>query len=366
MKKLIKGVIIFVCLLNIKIVSKAQTIDFAPLDAYWKLIEPLKSGDSLSLITWKNFLDIEPNKIYVQNQGFDNDYLERLRKTIQLVYMSKNENILAKRVVAIDKDPSSYWLTYKVYVYKKYEKELKAFQNQLINPSYIPLIYKNSFEWLPKKLQNKDGKIDIHFLGIENDAIAGDGIVITTLWTLYNQDKLKMGGLLGHEMHHVLRKPITFPKIDEQDLGIIYFINATLNEGTADMIDKVVNIEYQGELPMGMSYKDFELFQADSIVAQVDINLIEMQKSEGKIFKTEKDYRNLVRWTSGHCPGYYMTDIVVRQGYKKRLMQNIQNPFEFIYLYNKAAKKDKEKPHVFSDEAIAYIKLMENKYWKYK
>ena len=363
MKKLSKGIIFFIFLFNFNNLAKAQTIDFEPLNAYWKLTEPLKKGDSLSVVNWQKFLDIESNKIYIQNQGFGNDYLERLRKTIQIVYMPKYEDILNKRVQAIDKDPSSYWLTYKVYVYKKYEKELKAFQAQLITPTYIPLIYKNAFEWLPKRLQTKDGKIDIHFLGIENDAIAGDGIVIVTLWTLYNQDKLKLGGLLGHEMHHVLRKPFKFSTTEKQDLGIMYFIKAVLNEGTADMIDKVINIAHNDELPMGMSYKDFELFQADSIVTQVDSNLMMMQKSEGKIFKNEKNYRDLIRWTSGHCPGYYMTDIIIRQGYKKRLMENIQNPFKFIYLYNKAAKKDKKKPHVFSDKSIKYVKMMEKKYW---
>jgi hypothetical protein len=153
-------------------------------------------------------------------------------------------------------------------------------------------------------------------------------------------------------MHHVLRKPFGFPTKEKQDEGIMYFMSSVLNEGTADMIDKVVNIAHNDELPIGMKYKDFELFQADSIVAQVDSNLMVMQKTEGKTFKTEKDYRNLIRWTSGHCPGYYMTDIIARNGYKKQLMNHIQNPFEFIYLYNKAAKKDKEKPYVFNDESI--------------
>ncbi|MBC7655411.1 MAG: hypothetical protein H7098_13175 [Oligoflexus sp.] len=363
MKKIIKRILILFFLASIQIIAKAQTMDFAPLDAYWKMIEPLKTGDSLSVVTWKNFLAIEPNKIYIENQGFDNDYLERLRKSIQVVYMPKYENILAKRVLAIEKDPSTYWLTYKVYVYKKYEKELKAFQKQLLEPSYIQLMYKNTFEWLPKRLKNKDDKINIHYLGIENDAIAGDGIVIATFWNIYNQDKLKPAILLGHEMHHVLRKPFGFPTKEKQDEGIMYFMSSVLNEGTADMIDKVVNIAHNDELPIGMKYKDFELFQADSIVAQVDSNLMVMQKTEGKTFKTEKDYRNLIRWTSGHCPGYYMTDIIVRNGYKKQLMNHIQNPFEFIYLYNKAAKKDKEKPYVFNDESIQYVKMMDKKYW---
>ncbi len=187
--------------------------------------------------------------------------------------------------------------------------------------------------------------------------------MIATLWTVYNQDKIKKASLAGHELHHALRKPVEFANVQPQDEGVIYFIARTLNEGTADMVDKVANLAHDDELPMGMSFKDFELYQADSIVAQADTILMNLQKSSGKDFKTEKDIRNLVKWTSGHNPGYYMTDIIVRNGYKKQLLKQIQNPFQFIYLYNKAAKKDKAKPHVFGKEAVEYVREMEGRYW---
>ncbi len=344
-------------------ISNAQKIDTAPLEAYWKMVEPLKHGDSLSIEDWKTFLKIEPNQNYIENQAFDNDYLERLRKTIQFVYMPKYDSLLKARVKAIDKDPASYWMTYKVYMYKKYEKELKNYQLQISNPTYIDTVYKNAFAWLPKRLQKKDTTVNIHLLGIENDAIAGGGTIIATFWQIYNQDKLKLGILGGHEMHHVLRKKIEFKDVSENEAGIIYVLNGILNEGTADMIDKAYNIAHDEELPIDCKFKDFELFQADSIVKQIDSSLINMAISNGKIYKTERNYRDLLRWTSGHCPGYYMTDIIVRNGFKKQLLKNIQNPFSFIYLYNKAAKKDTRKPPVFAPISIEYVKSMEKKYW---
>ena len=348
---------------NFTLPASAQRIDTSPLDSYWKLIEPLKNDDSLSVSDWKTFLQIESNQIYVENQGFDKDYLERLRKVIQVVYMPKYDSLLQTRLVAINKDPTSYWHTYKVYVYKAHEQELKKYEKQILQPVYLDLIYKNAFNWLPKRLQKKDTSVSIRFLGIENDAIAGGGIIIATLWSAYNQDKLKMGILNGHEMHHVLRKEIEFKNVSENDKGIIYVLNNILNEGTADMIDKSYDIAHDDELPIGCRFKEFELFQADSIVKQIDTSLINMAQSQGKIFKTEKDYRNLLRWTSGHCPGYYMTDIIVRNGYKKQLLQNIQNPFYFINLYNKAAKEDKTKPPLLTTLSLNYIKKLEQKYW---
>ena len=352
--------VLFISFLN---TSKAQTFHMEPLEAYWKMIEPLKKGDSLSPETWNQFLNIEANQTYVQNQGFDKNYLERLRKSIEVVYMPQNAEILQKRVAAIEKDPASNWLTYKVYVYKTHEKELKGFEKKLVIPEYLSLIYKNTFSMLPTSLQIKDDKVNIYVLGIENDAIAGNGTVIATMWNLYNADKIQSGALLGHEMHHVLRKPFGYKNVEKQDEGLMYFINVVLNEGSADMIDKPTNIASEKILPYALCYKDFLIPQADSIIVVANKNIMELQVSKGKNFKTEKDYRKLVQYTSGHKPGYFMADVIVRNGYKNQLLKIIQNPFQFIYLYNKAAKKDKKNPPLFADESIKYIQMMEKKYW---
>ncbi|MEO7443965.1 MAG: DUF5700 domain-containing putative Zn-dependent protease [Ferruginibacter sp.] len=342
--------------------SRSQTINTAPLDAYWKMVEPLKHGDSLSQEQWRHFLSLEANNIYIKNQGFSDAYLESLRKNIQYVYMPQYDSLLKSRLKFIEADPASFWLTYKVYVYKKFETELKDFEEKIKEAHYLDDVYANAWQWLPKKLQKKDTSVTINLLGIENDAIAGDGIIIVTLWSLYNQDKLKPGILAGHEMHHVLRGGRGFRNVAEEDKGIIYFLNSVLNEGTADMVDKKYMLTRENELPMEFQFSDFILNQADSIIRQVDTSLINMAHSNGRMYKTEKDYRNLIRWTSGHCPGYYMADIIVINGYKKQLLKNIRNPFYFIYLYNRAALRDVKQPPVFAKASIQYIRSLEKKY----
>ena len=346
--------------------AHAQTINTAPLDAYWKMTEPLKHGDSLSQENWKRFLSIEANDLYVKNQGFSDAYLESLRKSIEYVYMPRYDSLLTARLKKIEQDPSSYWLTYKVYVYKKYEDSLKQFAQQLKDPNYLDKVYANTWQWLPKRAQKKDTAVTISLLGIENDAIAGDGIVIATLWMLYNEEKIKEGIIIGHEMHHVLRGGNRAFNSAESEKGILYFLNVVLNEGTADMVDKTWLLAREAELPMEFQLSEFELFQADSIIRQVDSSLLEMIHSKGKLFKTEKEYRNLIRHTSGHCPGYYMADIIVRNGYKKKMLHHIDDPFYFFYLYNKAARHDRKNPPVFSKASIAYVKDLEKKYRSHK
>ncbi len=364
MKKQTVILVFTTILLTFSTFAKAQIFHTEALDAYWKMIEPLKKGDSLSTATWEKFLSLDANQIYIKNQGFDKDYLKRLKKSIEIVYMPQNAEILAKRVAAIEKDPSTFWLTYKVYVYKKYEKELKKFQSTVGTPEYLEAGYRNTFGWLPKKLQIKNSAINIYLLGIENDAIAGPSGLVLTLWNLYNADKIQVGGLLGHEMHHYLRSPYGFKNISKEDEGLLYFLHVTLNEGSADLIEKPTNIAHNDEIPYGLQIRDFLLPQADSIVQVANQNIEAMQRSGGKIFKTEKDYRNLVKWTSGHNTGYFMADIIVRNGYRNQLLAIIQNPFQFIQLYNRAAKKDAKKPPLFSEDALKYVKTMEKKYWK--
>lgn len=346
-------------LLGILFSTQAQTINTEALDAYWKMVEPLKQGDSLSVETWNNFLQLKGNQIYIKNQGFDKAYLANLRKAVEVVYMPVYASVVAERM----KKPFEYWLTYKVNQYKVHEVELKAYQQRLATASYQEAIYTNAWAWLPKRLHQKAPNLTIFLLGIENDAIASGDVLVFTLWAAYNNDKLKEGILAGHEMHHALRKPVAFQQVAEQDKGLLYTLNSILNEGSADMIDKKYGIINKDKVPTEFDYEDFLLGKSDSIIQKIDENITRMAQSNGQEYQSVKYYRNLVKGTSGHCPGYYMADVIVRNGLKNKMLENIQNPFAFVYLYNQAAKKDHAKPPVFTEISISYLKGLEKKYW---
>ena len=51
-------------------------------------------------------------------------------------------------------------------------------------------------------------------------------------------------------------------------------------------------------------------------------------------------------------------------GYTKQLIATADDPFAFLYLYQKAAKKDKAHPPCFSAASIRYLKGLERKYTK--
>lgn len=337
----------------------AQQVDLASINAFWKITDRLKQGDTLSREAWNSFLQLDGNRTYVENQGFEEAFLESYRKTLQMVYNPKNE----ARVQKMMDDKLNNWLAYKINQYKIHEKELKEYAAHLQDPAYLDSLYLYCWEWLPKRLQQKSPDTKIFIIGIDNDALVHHGAVVFTLWNVYNQDKLKYGILGAHELHHVLRKARTLEATDPSEEGILYALQVILNEGSADMIDKKYSFDKSKDIVYEYQFEDFLLNKPDSIVMQLDSSIQLMAKSKGTKFKTVKYYRNLFNYTSGHNPGYYMADIIVRNGYRKELIENVQNPFYFITLYNKAAKKDKQHPPLFSDQSIGFSKALARKYW---
>lgn len=338
----------------------AQQVDLTSLDAYWKITDGIKQGDTVSREAWKSFLQLEGNHTYVDNQAFTERFLESYRKTLNFVYNPKNE----ARVQKMMDDKLNNWMAYKINQYRIHEKELRDYATTLKEPAYLDSLYLYCWQWLPKRLHQKTPNTKIFIIGIDNDALVHQKKVVFTLWNVYNQDKLKYGILGAHELHHVLRKARSLEATDPSEEGILYALQVILNEGSADMIDKKYSFDKSKDIVYEYHFDDLLLNKPDSIVMKLDTSMQLMAQSKGAKFMTVKDYRNLFNYTSGHNPGYYMADIIVRNGYKKALIENVQNPFYFITLYNKAAKKDKQHPPVFSDQAIAFSKVLARKYWK--
>jgi len=342
--------------------ASAQHIHTEALTAYWKITDQLRQGDTLSRQDWKNFLALDGNSQYVTNQGFTDAFLDNYRKWMQFVYNPKNSERLKKMM----ESKFDYWMAYKINQYRVHETELRAYAAHLTDQAYMNSMYKNSWAWLPPRLHTKSPETNIYFIGIDNDAVVQNGTIVFTLWTAYCQDKLKYGILGGHELHHVLRRGVGFDHAEPQDEGVLYLLSSILNEGSADMVDKKYGFQYPDKLPIEYHFDELLLTHPDSIIRQIDTTMQVMATTKGATFTTQKQYRKLINYSSGHNPGYYMADVIVRNGYRSQLIGQIQNPFSFIYLYNKAAQKDKKHPPVFSATAISYCKALEKRYWKNK
>jgi len=75
-----------------------------------------------------------------------------------------------------------------------------------------------------------------------------------------------------------------------------------------------------------------------------------------------KFYRRLTNGTNGHLPGFFMAYTIYRNGLTKQLLEHADDPIAFALLYQKAAKKDKKRPPIFSNTSERYLRQLARKY----
>lgn len=336
-----------VTLLLISFSIQAQTINIEAVTKYWELTDSLKQNKPLTDEKWARFINIEGNKTYADSE-FDSVRLARYRKAIEIVYMPVNDSLLQARLKAKD------WYCTLAKRYKDEEQELKSYlANTIQNPAYFNHAYQYVYEYLPKKSQHHVTNLKLYYNCLSNDAISYPNGLFFSLLSVVNNAQTEQGTLEAHELHHRLREEKdVYLHQDKKDFGILWAIRNIPNEGIADMIDK--------PWEKNDDIKDWLIDPAAATIKSLDSCLIVMAAGKDSA-QTERYYRNLLKRTTGHMPGFYMAQIIVKNGYKKQMVELSYNPFAFFYLYNKAASKDKENPCLFSDKSIAYLKRLEKK-----
>jgi hypothetical protein len=352
-KYLQKALILFIMILLLTPALKAQTINIDAALKYWELTDSLKKNKPITDEQWTEFINLEGNKTYARSV-FDSASLVSYRRALEIVYMPANDARLQKNLKA------KYWYATLIKRYKDQEDSLKTYlQQTLQSPAYKNVMYKYVYEYLPKKDRHPVKDLKFYYNGLGMDAVSYPNGIFMSLMACVNNSKIKNGILEAHELHHQLRSQMEFKKMKPEHEGVLYAIFSIQNEGVADMIDKVPMLAQPGD-PDGIT--NWLLTPAPAAIKSLDSNLVVMAQSQSASFQNEKAYRKLLRSSAGHMPGFYMARIIVNNGYKKQMLNIANNPFQFIYLYNKAAKKDAMHPKTFSKKAITYLNALEKTY----
>jgi hypothetical protein len=354
-KQLQKASILLAFILLLAPALKAQTINIDAALKYWELTDSLKKNKPITDEQWTAFINLEGNKTYARSV-FDSASLVSYRRALEIVYMPGNDARLQKNLKA------KYWYTILIKRYKDQEDSLKTYlQQTLQSPAYKDVMYKYVYEYLPKKDRHPVKDLKFYYNGLAMDAVSYPNGIFISLMAGVNNSKIKNGILEAHELHHQLRSQMEFKNIKPEHEGMLYAIFSIQNEGIADMIDKVPTLAQPGDPD---SITDWLLKPAPAAIKLLDSNLVVMARSQGASFQNEKAYRKLLHSSAGHMPGFYMASTIENNGYKKQMINTAANPFQFIYLYNKAAKKDATHPPVFSKDAIKYLESLEKLYKK--
>ncbi|ASK28729.1 hypothetical protein CEY12_00755 [Chryseobacterium sp. T16E-39] len=334
----------------------SQTFDDSSCWEYFKITESLKKNEPLDKKTWNQFLKNEAIQVYLKDQGVDSTYTESYRKTMEIVYMPKNSSILQEKL----KDRNNNWWIYNVNEYKVNEDQMKKYLTEIKKDpkKYFETCYQYTYQMLPKKNHTTAPEYKITIIPIHNDAHVESKWMVFTLLAAYFHDNNKMGVLGGHEFQHVLRPRLVFD-VEDQDKVLVAILQRILNEGSADLVDK----RYEGDDAMKLlefqrEYGKEFLTEGAKVIKNMDslLSVKPLDRSKLKINKLINSWS-----TSGHIPGYYMANIIEKGGYKKELIKHIEDPFEFVYLYDKASKKVKDA-YILSATTMDLIHELDKKY----
>ena len=327
--------------------ASAQGINMEAVTKYWELTDSLKQNKPITDAQWEHFININGNKTYASSE-FDSVRLARYRKAIEIAYMPANDSLLQARLRAKD------WYVILAKRYKDEEAQLKIYlANITEKPDYFNRAYQYVYEYLPARSQHRVKDIKLYYNCLSNDAISGADGLFFSLLSVIDNSKTKTGTLEAHELHHRLREEINISKKqDPKNAGLLWAIHNIPNEGIADMIDKT------WEKPEDI--KEWLIDSAPATIKSLDSCIMVLALNTDSV-QTEKYYRNLLKRTTGHMPGFYMAQMIVKNGYKQQMIDGSDDPFVFFYLYNHAAAKDAAHPVVFSATSIAYLQMLERR-----
>ena len=346
-------------------IANAQTFDTDSVDAFWRVVEEVKSDRSISDGMWSEFRNQEANKIWFGLAvKLDANYELYYRNAIEIVFQPSRKQELSDILKLPKSSPRNLQNIFVAGMYENYylkQDKIKEFYKKVKNDDYLATVYNLSLTMLPKNYKKpvetlKNLKIYVHC--IENGATAGKYGLIFSAAGLYNFEKDNLGILAAHELHHILRKSNIKDDVAPDKEYAVRIMESCLNEGSADLINNS---------PVFSNPEFAELKGRTLANSEEKIRTIDGWFSDGYKNKlnsrTTEDVNKLFDYLGGHNPGYFMSSTIVKNGFRNQLRETVDNPFEFFLLYQKAAKIDKNVPR-FSVETIKFIKALNKKYYR--
>jgi hypothetical protein len=343
MQKIHSVIVLYLILFFFFKPASAQ-INTESLESYWNIVDSLKADKIPSIETWDDFFAKEGNQVAFHNLRNSRRMRDTIVDYLQLVYLPSRRDELLKRNY-------SPFLENILFVRDR-EVSIKEYVSFLKKSSLVDSMYKLAYQYLPANKRSKVPDLKIYYIGpLTINAQASKNVIFIDIGSDFRYSTKRKGIVGAHELHHLLVGGWKPKKAD----ALKYFLllrtlESLMKEGVADLIDK----KYISEEDTFFNSLNPERFSmSDSLVIQLNSELERLSKST----ETRPLFRPMIR--SGHVPGHYMALVIERNGYLPELINNMHDPFAFVYIYNKAAKKDELKPLTFSASAISYLKGIE-------
>jgi hypothetical protein len=337
----------------------SQHINTDAITRFWQVVDHLELDLPLNDSLWNAFYNARGNKDYmIKNRP--RYQVAEYRRDIEFVFRPSLRDSL-KSVEAADTNVYDDILENLMYI-RTHEQELRAYTTEVTTPAYLESCILLARQYLPKgKRKRIPGNLTIYIMVMAFDAAVQDSSMYFGLARMYEYDRFRKGALAGHEMHHQQRVNRKIGRaVSSADSAGFYAIDQINNEGSADLVDKMLLLDNPGKIFRGTNTVHRLIDPAPAAIRLLDscFRINAVHKNE-MVTITQLD--RIMGYSSGHLPGMFMVDVIRRGGLEAQLIQQCDNPFEFFFLYNKAAAQDSRKPPLFAPETIAYLRKLERR-----
>lgn len=328
------------------VAATAQRLNTDAIDAFWRVVDRLERDKPLTDSLWNAYYDLPGNKAYMHANRPAEEVAEH-RRYLEFVFRPSVRDSLKTLP-----DQNDDILDNLVYI-RDHEAALRAYTDTVVLPAYLSGCRDLALQYLPKgKHLPIPSDLTIYIMAIAFDGAFQGSHMYFGIARVYEYDRFRKGALAGHELHHQmrvddsLRRPVT-----ADDSAAFTAVDLVNNEGSADLIDKMLVIDNPGQVFRAAGNLHRLMDRAPAAIRALDSCF---RRGSG-------DYDAILNYSSGHLPGMYMADVIRRGGLTAELVAHDDNPFRFFYYYNQAAALDPRKPPVFSAEAMGYLRGLEKR-----
>ncbi|WP_055562295.1 DUF5700 domain-containing putative Zn-dependent protease [Hymenobacter sp. AT01-02] len=348
--------VVLLALLLLGLEASAQTINTDAVTRYWELTDALRQNQPITDQAWDEFITMPGNTTYIRNTFLPDpkskSSLQYYRQALEVVYMPKHDSVRRAKLQAKEQP---YVL---IEDYKQREADYRQYIQQTVqSPDYLPLMYRLAYEYLPAATHTKVPDLKMYYTAIGNGATSQKEGIFFSLKVVVDDDKAKPGIIEAHEMHHQLIPIKQFGTIAAEDKGLMWALRGIRAEGIADLIDKKALYQVPGD---PHRVKAQFLDPAPRAILRLD-SVLQVVAGGATTGKSASFYQQILGF-SGHVPGCYMARIIEAQGHRNALVAEADNPFAFVRLYQKAAKKSAARPPLFSKATMIYLATLEKRY----
>ena len=332
--------------------------DFTGIDKFLSITETLMKNKEPGVKDWDELFQTPGYKLIRMNEISDYFFQKSFRYVFKpslkdsLKYELSKANSIKKRFI-------NHYLDV-----RERRAEVVAQVKKLKNTPIARTAAKNALEFLPiKELTDYP---QVAFL-IFDDGIRNFPVIcVDVLHSVEMGDELPL--MLARE--YFLRMRGSLLKFDPADVRaedqpLIRALENMLSGGTADYIykkDLLINRPYESLQPMDQVYMD-NYRNAPEIIHTLDKFLTLMIDDPSHYAGYTAQFKKALPM-DGNPVGFYMVEVICKAGGQASLIRQIANPFDFLWIYNAAAKNRPGEYPVFSDKALSVTQILKRKYLK--